>query len=118
MTDPSMTTTSSVDIAQPKSETVLTTTEGLTTSTVSTGGMSSQLEDLQVFGETMVATIEETSSSIDEMIQELSQDGGSEIPTIETGGASTSVGDVAEGLSQPQESHERVASLTPYPGEI
>ena len=67
----------------------VTITEGATTSVVGTGGEPSQLEGLQVSGEA-AATVEETSSSIDDMTKKLSQAGGSEIPLI-NGRASTSV---------------------------
>jgi len=52
------------------------------------------------------------------MIDELSQAGGSEVPMIEAGGASTSAGDVVEGLSQLENSHKRVSSPTLQSGEI
>jgi len=51
----------------------LTITEGLTTSVVSIGGESSQLEGLHISREVAAATVEETSSSINKIIQELSQ---------------------------------------------
>jgi len=52
------------------------------------------------------------------MIEELSQAGGSEVPMIEVGGAFTSVGDMAEGPSQLEESHDRVSSPALQPGGI
>ena len=61
-------------------------------------GKSSQLEGSQASEE---AAIEETSFSIDNMIKELSQAGGSEVPMIEAGGAFTSAWDVAEGKNSP-----------------
>ena len=84
---------------RPEPETLVTTTERLTTSAMGTGGKSSQPEGLQVSGEAAAAVVKETSSSIDDMIKDQSQAGGSEIPMIEAGGASTSIGDVAEGSS-------------------
>jgi len=86
----------------------MTSTEGLTTSVVTTGGESSQPGGLQVSEEAIAAIVEETFSSIADIIEELSQAGGSEVLMNKAGGASTSVGDVAEGLSQPKESHEGV----------
>ena len=60
------------EITQPELETPVTTNEELTTNDVSIGGESSQLEGLQVFGENVVAVVEETSFSIADMIKELS----------------------------------------------
>jgi len=68
---------------------------------------------LYVFEEAAAAVVEETSSSIDNMIKELSQAWGSEVLIIEAEGASTSDGNVAKGSSQSEKSHERVASPTP-----
>jgi len=51
----------------------MTVTEGPTASAMSSGGESFQLEDLHVSGE--VDAVEETSSSIDDMIKELSHAG-------------------------------------------
>ena len=70
-----------------------------TTSAVSTGGESSQLGGLQVSGENVTAVVEETSSSIADIFEELSQAGGSEVPMIEAEGPSTSAGDMVEGPS-------------------
>jgi len=110
-------TTSTADItqpepAQPKSETALTSKKGLTTSAVSTGGESSQPVGLQVSGETAVAIVEETSSSIADMIKELSKAGGSEVPMIEAGGVSTSVEYMAEWPFQPKDSQKSLISLS------
>ena len=49
--------------------------EGITTSDVSTRDESSHPEGLQVPGETAAAVVEETSSSITDMIEGLSQAG-------------------------------------------
>jgi len=121
--DSNMPTTSAANIAQPEPaepelETTLATIEGHTTSVVSTGGESSQPEGLQVFGETAATIVEETSSSIADMIKELSQAGGSEFPVIEAGGVFISAEDAAEGPSQHEDSHRRVSSPTFQPGEI
>ena len=100
-------------------ETLVTNAERLTTNAVSTWGEPSQPGDLRVSGETAAtAVVEETSSSIDDMIKELSQVRCSEVPLIEAGGSSTSAGDMAEELSQAKKSHERVTSPTPQSGEI
>jgi len=56
---------------------------------------------LQVSGEVVVAAVVETFSNIDDMIKELSQAGGSEIPMIKAGEDFTGAGDVVEGSSQP-----------------
>ena len=51
MGDSDKVTTSAADIDQSELEIALTTMEGFTTSAISTGGESSQLEGLQVSGE-------------------------------------------------------------------
>jgi len=102
----------------PELEILVTITEGATNSTIGTMGKSSHSEGLQVSGEATTAIVEETSSSIADMIEELPQAGGSEVPMIEAGGASTSAEDIPEGPSQPEDSHERVLSPTLQPGEI
>jgi len=64
-------------------------------------------EELQASGEIVIAVIEETSSSITDMIEELSQAGGSEVPVIKAGGVSISAEYVVEGPSQPEDSHKK-----------
>jgi len=93
----------------------VTVTEGATTSAMSSGGESFQLEDLHVSGE--VAAVEETSSSIDDMIKELSQAGDFKVPMIDAGRAS-STGYVAKGLSQPKDSQEELLCPTSQLGKI
>ena len=99
-------------------KTHMTSTKELTTSAVGIGGEPSHARGLQVSEKVAAAILEETSSSIADMIEELSQIGGSEVPVIEVGGASTSAGDVVEESSQPEKSHERVSSPTLQPGRI
>ena len=70
----------------------MTTTEGLFTNAISTRGESSQVVGSYVFEEVAAAVVEETSSSIDNMIKELSQAWGSKVLIIEAEGASTSDG--------------------------
>ena len=53
----------------------MTTTEGANTIVVGSGGELSQPEGLQVSGEAVIAAVEETSSSIADMIKKLSQVG-------------------------------------------
>ena len=74
-------------------------------------------EELQASGEIVIAVIEETSSSITDMIEELSQAGGSEVPLIKAGGVSISAEYVVEGPSQPEDSHKKVSSPALQPGE-
>ena len=93
----------------------MTVTEGATASAMSSGGESFQLEDLHVSGE--VAAVEETSSSIDDMIKELSQAVDFQVPMIDAGKAS-STGDVAEGSSQPKDSQEELPCSTSQLGKI
>ena len=122
MVDSDKVTTSAIgtveEATQPEPEIPMTTTKGITTSVVGIGGESSQLEGLQLSWEVDDADVKETSSSIDDMIKKLSQAGGSEVPMIEAGGASTSDGDVTEGSSQHEDFHERIPSPTFQPGEI
>jgi len=80
-------------------------------------GDSSQLEGLQISGETVVATVEETSFSIDEIIQELYRLRVQKFHRLKLEELQQVLGDMVEGLSQPQESHERVTS-TPHRVEI
>jgi len=100
MGDSNKATTSTVDIAQPEPNTTLTNTEGLITSVVSTGDESSPPEGFQVAGETAAVVAEETSSSIDDMTEEMSQAMGLEVPMIEAGEVSISAEDMAKGPSQ------------------
>ena len=68
---------------------------------------------MQVSGEAIVIIIEETSSSIADMIKELSQAKGSDVPMIDARGASTSVLNAPEGSFQLEDSHEGFPSPTP-----
>ena len=87
--------------SQPEPEIFVTTTEGVTTSAVDTKGKLFHREGLQISREAVASGVKEASSSIDDMIKELSQAAGSEIPMINAGGASTGGGDVVEELSRP-----------------
>ena len=75
-------------------------------------------EGLQALEETTVVVVKDSYSNIDEMTMELSQIGGSEVPTTEVGGASASIGGVVTKSSQPKESHKRLPSPTHQPGDI
>ena len=82
----------------------------VTTSFTDLAQPSSAQPGPEIVSATEPATTDKTSSSIAEMIQELSQVGDSEIPTTEAGGVSTSAVDMAEELPQAEKSHERIAS--------
>jgi len=90
-----------VETTQPEPEALATTAEGL-----------------QASREIAAAVVKETSSSIADMIKELSQAGGSEVPVIEVRGVSISVEGVVEGPSQPKDSYRKVSSLALQLSEI
>ena len=97
MGDSNKVTTSAVDteveITQPEPEAHATTTEGL-----------------QASGEIATVVVKEISSSIVDMIEELSQAGGSKVPVIEAEGVSIRAEDMTEGPSQPEDSHRSLIS--------
>ena len=94
MGDLNKVTTSAVDneveTTQPEPEAPVTTTEGL-----------------QTYDNIATVVVKETSSSIADMIEELSQAGGSEVSMIKAGGVSISTGGVAEGPSQHEDFTEK-----------
>ena len=71
-----------------------------------------------IFSEAATIAVGDASTNIAEMIEELTQPKGLEVPIIDVGGASTSMVDEAERLSLPVYSREDLRSSIPQPGEI
>ena len=76
------------------------------------------LLNVPTFSKAATTTIRETSTSITNMIKELSQPGDPEVLIIDTRGPSMSAMDVVERSSLPEDSYEELPSPIPQPGEI